>query len=749
MNNVTRRAAWPLGLIIALSGLGSSASGAVTGQRPLLVIMVEYNDSTFTNPQYRTDFEARIFGPGDPCVAGYFTETSHGSFTYVPAANGETDGVADGLVSVTMNISAENIPEGNDYRRDAMALADQYFNYNLYDTNRDGTIQDHELAVLVIHATGGETGKTRTASAVTLDKVRLGNLPVAVMSDLAPDYVLYHELAHVVDYFGYTGDDLYNLRDGLQVHALKWNVAAGGSVAPGSGRYGEIALELDANQLGTSLGVSAYRDQNGQLSLAAYDLVSEAHPIVGPVARAGLAADLSVAQLTTLRVVTACQLQDGRFKLIVWDMDFNWTWTRRGDYTGGHASDLAVTAVTSSRVVVALRTDDGFLKFIAFDVSRRGNLTRLGSLVPGDEASEINLLKLSSTRVVAAFRSAGGHLKVTSVDLSNADEITVLGTLTTDPATDIDLAQVSLRRIVTSSRQESGAIAVRLFNLSGAGVITQLGSWEGGAVCDSSIQCSGRSDPIMSDRTPRTSVVAGLTLRRLAVAWVDPDKLMHVRTLDYAADGMTLTEVGSYTSPDTDGVRYLSTRLVRISGSTFATFAQIDGQVWTGNHFGLLGGFTNRRIVHFDPHTKLKLGWLPYTELSGRPGSLVPYSLLPMGYLAAQAVILRVPGHRETEYFILEVRNRDSVYESALDDEGLAVWHVDEEKPYPHPFVSLEWLGGSPQTALWSADEADLLHYSGRSDPAGSRWSDFSLSGISVRDIEGFDPGGISFVVRF
>ena len=745
MNSMTRRAAWPLGLIIALCSFGSSAAGPVTGQRPLLVIMVEYSDSTFTNAQYRTDFESRIFGPGDPCVAGYFTETSHGSFTYAPAANGETDGVADGLVSVTMNISVDDIPEGNDYRRDAMALADQYFNYNLYDSNRDGTIQNHELAVLVIHATGGETGKTRTASPTTLDKVRLGSLPVAVMSDLAPDYVLYHELAHVVDYFGYTGDDLYNLRDGLQIHAMKWDVAVGGGVAPGASRYEEIALELDAGQLGTNLGVSAYRDQNGQLSLAAYDLVSERYPVVGPIARAGLAADLSVAQLTTLRVVTACQLQDGRFKLIVWDMDFNWTFTRRDDYTGGHASDLAVTAVSSSRVVVALRTVDGLLKFIAFDVSRGGDLTRLGSLVPGDEATEINLLKLSSTRVVAAFRSAGGNLKVISVDLSNADEIAVLGTLTTDPATDIDLAQVSLRRVVTSSRQESGAIAVRLFNVSRAGVVTQLGSWEGGAVCDSSIQCTGRSDPITSDMTPRTSVIAGLSLRRLAVAWVDPDKLMQVRTLDYVEDGTTLTEVGSYTSEDT----YLSTRLVWISGASFATFAQIDGQVWTGNHFGLLGGYTNRRMVHFDPYTKLKLGWLPYTELSGPPGSSVAYSLLPMGSGSAHAVVVRVPGHRETEYFILEVRNRDSVYESALNDEGLAIWHVDEEKPYPHPFVSLEWLGGSSETALWSADEADLLRYSGRSNPAGSRWSDFSLSGISVRGIEGFEPGGISFVIRF
>lgn len=744
MSSMTRRAAWPLGLIIALCSLGSPEARPVTGQRPLLVIMVEYSDSTFASPQFRSGYEARIFGPGDPCVTAYFNETSHGSFTYIAATTGETEGAADGLVRVTMNVSVHNLPDG--YRRDALALADPYFNYGAYDTDRDGTIENSELAVLVIQANGGdEAGKVREADAVVLDKVSLGNLPVAVISEFVPDYTLYHELAHLVDYFGYTGDDLYNLRDGLKIHAMKWDVAAGGGVAPGASRYEEIALELDASQLGTNLGVAAYRNQNGQLSLAAYDLVSERYPVIGPIARAGVAADLSVAQLSTLRAVTAFQLQDGRFKLIVWDMDFNWTWTRRGDYTGGHASDLAVTAVSSSRVVLALRTNGGLLKLVAFDVSRGGDLTRLGSLVPGDEASEINLLKLSSTRVVAAFRTAGGNLKVLSVDLSNAGEFTVQGELTADAASDIDLAQVSLRRVVTSSRQESGTLAVRLFNISRAGLVTQLGSWEGGAVCDSSVQCTGKSDPITSDRTPRTSIIGGLAHRRLAVAWIDTDKLMQVRTLAYAEDWLTLTEVGSYTSEDT----YLSTRLVWISGSSFATFAQIDGQVWTGNHFGLLGGSTRDRLVHFDPYTKLKLGWLPYTEISGSPGSSAAYSLLPMGSGSAQAVILRVPGHRETEYFILEVRNRDSVYESALNDEGLAIWHVDEEKPYPHPFVSLEWLGGSSETALWSADEADLLRYSGRSNPAGSRWSDFSLSGISVRGIEGFDPGGISFVIRF
>jgi hypothetical protein len=140
----------------------------------------------------------------------------------------------------------------------------------------------------------------------------------------------------------------------------------------------------------------------------------------------------------------------------------------------------------------------------------------------------------------------------------------------------------------------------------------------------------------------------------------------------------------------------------------------------------------------------MKLGWLPYTPI----GNSTSYSLLPMGYFAAQAVILRVPGHRETEFFILEVRSRDSVYESGLKDEGLAIWHIDEEKVYPHPFASLEWLGGSPETALWSAADTDLKRYSGRTSPAGSRWSDFTLSGIVIRKICEF-PGGLSFDVDF
>jgi hypothetical protein len=743
MFGMMRRAAWPVVLLIGLCCLGGPALGSVVGQRPLLVILVEYSDTTFTIPQFRSHFAARIFGPADPCITNYFSETSHGAFTYVAATAGETDGTADGLIYVKMQFSKDAIPEdGALYRRMVLQAADPFFNYALYDANGDGDIDDSELTVLVIHATGGETGKTAAADAVaTSDKVRIPGLTVPVISDLAPNYILYHELSHAVEYSGATLQDRYNLRDGLRQTARMWEVDGAGTITPRRGKTSEIALELAATGFGGAVNVVAYRDQNGQLSLAAYDLTPETGPLVGPIARAGVASDLSVTQLTVLRAVTACRLADGRLRLIVWDMNFDWEFSRRGDFTVGNASDIEVVAVSSSRVVVAFRSDEGRLKLIAFDVRRNGSLVRRGSYV-GGEAEEINILSLSSSRVVTALRTAEKTLKVICFDLSADGEFTRRGDYEAGGATDIDLTQISLRRVATSLRQESGNIEVIIFNVDGQGVVTRLGFWEGDPVCDKNIQCTGRSEPIPSDFTSRTSIVGGLSFRRLAVAWIDPHKFMQIRTLAYTEDGMTLTAVGSHATTGTD--TYLSTRLLKVAGTVFTTVSQKDGQVWTGNHFGMLGGHTDNNIVHFDPYTKMKLGWLPYTEI----GNSTWYSLLPMGSPAAQAVILRVPGHRETEYFILEVRSRDSVYESGLKDEGLAIWHIDEEKVYPHPFASLEWLGGSPETALWSAADTNLKRYSGRTSPAGSRWSDFTLSGIVIRRISEF-PGGLSFEVDF
>jgi hypothetical protein len=119
-----------------------------------------------------------------------------------------------------------------------------------------------------------------------------------------------------------------------------------------------------------------------------------------------------------------------------------------------------------------------------------------------------------------------------------------------------------------------------------------------------------------------------------------------------------------------------------------------------------------------------------------------------------QAIILRDPNHRASEYFIVEYRSRASLYDAGVSDEGLAIWHIDEERVYdndreePEPFVSLEWLGGSPEMALWAPRDVNLQLYDDSSSPAGSRWNDFTTSGIRISRIQDFE-GGLSFDFAF
>lgn len=719
-----------------LSAMSMRGSADVAGDRPLLVILVEFQNRSFADALYMNNYKVRIFGPAEPNVTEYYRETSHGRFTYVAAIRGETYGRADGMVRVLMNVRQDQAPTGRDFRNLALSLANQFFDYSRYDANGDGRIQDRELTVLAIQANGGNSGKTMTAGNVNYDGVSLNGLPVPVMSENAQNYVLYHELAHAVDLNGWTGKDLYNLRDGFRQKAITWNVAADGAIASAGSEKGEIALELDANWFSVGAAITAYRDQNGELRLAGYDLSAPDNPQLKKMASAGLAEDLSVSQVGPLRLVTALRSGGGNLKLIVWDVNFNWEFIRRGDYTAGEASDIEVRALSSSRVVVACRDADGNLKMIAFDISQNGELTRRGSYT-GGAARGINLANINSSRVVAAVRQVDGNLKVICFDLNLNGEFTRRGDWETGFVTDVDLARISLRRVAVSVRDGSGNLKVILFEVNADGDVTRQGSWQSSAVCDRDIQCNGSSAPLPTDLVAKTSIV-GLAQSRLAVSWIDPTKNIQVRALDIQDEGASLEQVGSRA---TEG-EYVSSRLVRVSDTAFTTFGQVDGQIWTGSSLGLLGGHTGNDVVHFDPYTKLKLGWLPYVEIEAS----TPMGLAPMGTPAAQAVILRVPGHRETEYFILEVRKRESIYEAGLADEGLAIWRVDETKTYPHPYVSLEWLGGARQSALWNDTDIGLTRYDDSSSPAGSRWSDFSPSGVSIKQVESFFRG-LSFEI--
>ncbi len=78
---------------------------------------------------------------------------------------------------------------------------------------------------------------------------------------------------------------------------------------------------------------------------------------------------------------------------------------------------------------------------------------------------------------------------------------------------------------------------------------------------------------------------------------------------------------------------------------------------------------------HLDPFHKIKLGWLEPTVVA----SSGDYMFRAVE-TSNEAYILRDDSRSTTEYFIIENRQRDLAYDSALPDTGLAVWHVIEDK---------------------------------------------------------------------
>lgn len=102
------------------------------------------------------------------------------------------------------------------------------------------------------------------------------------------------------------------------------------------------------------------------------------------------------------------------------------------------------------------------------------------------------------------------------------------------------------------------------------------------------------------------------------------------------------------------------------------------------------------------------------------------------------------------EYFLFENRAKIGFFETALPDEGIAVWHVDESRPDNNDeerrLVSLVKASGDPSTTT-SGKEGDL--FSSRTGELGSRdvpspnmWDGVS-SGVRMKNIS--DPAQVMF----
>ncbi len=156
------------------------------------------------------------------------------------------------------------------------------------------------------------------------------------------------------------------------------------------------------------------------------------------------------------------------------------------------------------------------------------------------------------------------------------------------------------------------------------------------------------------------------------------------------------------------------------------------------------------RSTHFDPFHKLKLGWLR-PKIIFRSGR---YSLTDVE-TSHRVWILMDPDRGPDEYFIVENRYPGTSHDSALQDRGLAVWHVIEtpalyNAALPPPTVTMEnWrkmngirravrlvrpnLARDDSRALWDRSEYNLLSVDSNPQHATLEWGNGRPSGFSLR----------------
>ena len=128
----------------------SQATTDITVNRPVLVVLMEFSDTTAQAVHNAAFWRDLVFGPSPvtgPNVAQTFGESSNGRYALVAATAGDVlDGSADGVVGwVKSAQSFSQLTDPAQKRAEAIRLADPLFNYHVYDNNNDGRVAEIDL----------------------------------------------------------------------------------------------------------------------------------------------------------------------------------------------------------------------------------------------------------------------------------------------------------------------------------------------------------------------------------------------------------------------------------------------------------------------------------------------------------------------------------------------------------------------------------------------------------------------------
>jgi len=120
--------------------------------KPVLAILLSYNDISFTNGV--SVWGATLFGTNPHELNHYYNEVSLGAFALIPADENEST-LQDGIISITLDKNHPDSGSANTIHPDlkqALEAADAYIDYAIYDTNNDAKISSDELAILFVVA---------------------------------------------------------------------------------------------------------------------------------------------------------------------------------------------------------------------------------------------------------------------------------------------------------------------------------------------------------------------------------------------------------------------------------------------------------------------------------------------------------------------------------------------------------------------------------------------------------------------
>jgi M6 family metalloprotease-like protein len=137
---------------VSRSELRTLERAAVTGSRPLPVMMINFNNTATTFDA--ADFENLLFGNGNNSMKDYYEEVSYGAFSITPGAAGVTGWYT---ATNTMAYYGQDDVYGYDQHPgelviEAVAAADGAIDFSEYDTNGDCYVD----AVVIIHQGPGE-----------------------------------------------------------------------------------------------------------------------------------------------------------------------------------------------------------------------------------------------------------------------------------------------------------------------------------------------------------------------------------------------------------------------------------------------------------------------------------------------------------------------------------------------------------------------------------------------------------------